>query len=126
MTVGDCPDSALGAISVECTYPDGRVYVDPDAGPFTLWHGIGHVFDFERLTPGKRVWFARAFHIHGSWFGDDSVDDDAQPTEESGEAFADEYAACAMSIRAVVDDMPPKRHERICAAIRRIGSGVVG
>ncbi len=63
VTVGDCPDSAVGAISVECTYPDGRVFVDPGVGPFTFWHGVGHVFDFERLTPGKRrVVLARVPH----------------------------------------------------------------
>jgi hypothetical protein len=93
VTVAPCPCAFPGQVAPPTgyAYPDGTVYIDPSVQTRTsLWHELGHVFDFERLTDGDRNWFVRAFHRGGGW------DAWFQPDGMGfNEVFADEYSACA-------------------------------
>lgn len=130
ITVGACPDTELvSGFEGGCAYPDGRVFVSSATNQFVLWHEVGHVFAYMRLTPGDHNWFMRAFHLHGAWRDGDVVDDDGQPGSEPAEVFADEYAACQLGLRPGTDDwasghtfdVQPRQHQRICRAIGRVG-----
>jgi len=120
-----CPESdPYYALAAGCSYPDGRVYVPGDMSDdgvrFTFWHELGHVFDFESLTPGDRHWFTRMLGERGNpWL------------REAGEAFADVYAVCALSLRREDDGAWPggrdwhgtaRRKRAVCRAIWRVAA----
>lgn len=132
ITDGACPNAGFGDVE-GCAYPDGRIYLLPEAPDFTSWHEIGHVFDFKLLKGGDRAWFQRAFRVRGSWTdqeGDYPAYYDGQPAGTPDEIFADEYASCALGLNpSRVDEWvggagfepTVKQHRKICAAIDRIG-----
>lgn len=115
------PDS-----SDACSYPDGRLYLDPgaplDGLPFRRAHELGHLFDDEVMAPGDRIWFekriARGF---GDWFR--GITD---------ERFADLYADCDLNLARDpdgtwaggygFDTMSDRRHFALCSAIVRVGA----
>jgi hypothetical protein len=110
-----------------CAYPQQAiVYVAPGQGRFVLEHELGHVFDYQRLTPGDRNWFTRMLGLTGVWSQGTGMEGLHSPAER----FADAYATCALGWRpdggqwavAYGYDPTPRQHRLICAAISRVGS----
>jgi hypothetical protein len=83
-----------------------------------LLHELGHAFDERMLSPRERRAFQRAADVPGSWW--------ANTETPPAEAFAEQYAACAMgtlrselapSLSFYDYDPGPPAERVICAAL---------
>jgi hypothetical protein len=103
-----------------CATYDGQIYLAPGHSRFARWHEFGHVFDAKVLSDGDRNWLAPLLVPGRSWY---------EGYSSPMEFFADAYSACALGlspkgptwVNSYGYAPHPKRHRRICAAMRRIG-----
>ena len=110
-TTTDCGDWK-GSVRA-CAYKeDGRYTISlrPMVSKFqevmTLYHEVGHVFDWMYLTDENRRWFTSLFRMSGqTWYSAD-VDVNAVTGERSlatpSEAFADLYMECSYYTRGFI------------------------
>ena len=113
-----CPDAP--AWSAACVNPATRVIHLGSEGrdSVTLLHELGHVFDAYVLDDAGRAQFESVAGLSGPW------ENDAQANPPI-EQFAEAYALCARypvlrrSRMGMYDYLAtPRRHARVCAAIR--------
>lgn len=96
-----------------CIWLGGPIYLDPEwADRFTLFHELGHVFDYQHMDDRERAAFLRLTGDRRPW---------RSPRNSPHEKFAESYATCALHRRPAggYGYSPPLRvHRRVCALIR--------
>jgi hypothetical protein len=118
VNLASCPDGP--AWSAACVNPATRViHLGPDGrDSVTLLHEVGHIFDAYVLDDAGRAEFQAIARRPGPWEGSAASN---PPIEQ----FAEAYALCAnypvlrrarMAMYGYL--ATPRRHARVCAAIR--------
>jgi hypothetical protein len=108
------------AVSDGCTSygPTPTIFLGPEVRdrPILL-HELGHAFDAQRMTPGRRAAFERIFGDTRPW---------RSPPNSPNERFAEAYSLCARHAHiartyeaAYGYRATPSQHLRVCALIRR-------
>ena len=85
-----------------------------------LLHELGHAFDTQRMTPADRASFEGMFGDRREW---------RTAPNSPHERFAEAYSLCARHTKirktytaAYGYQVTPRRHRRVCALIRRVGT----
>lgn len=108
-----------------CSYRDGPIYMQSWAGPMSLWHELGHRFDYELLTRKRRLRVRRLLGQPPTarWRTSGEF---SSPVEQ----FAEAYSHCARvgPGGGAVDEpthelqLTRDQHRLICAMIERVAT----
>lgn len=116
-------DASIAPGSLVGAYASGNeVHVLPDADKYTVAHELGHLVDWQHLSPGDRNYFQRLMHAPGGEWnrGTGTVNGMRSPSEW----FADYYAHGATGTKAGTmtsyAQVGPKRLKRFVAAMDRV------
>lgn len=116
-----CPDPSAGG---SCTVPPDTIYLTSDQllGPAVVYHELGHIVDFEFLSPSDRTMFKRLTHDTGQWWTPDEVARGDAPAERFAEAFRLCVHSTKWPAQFTGGYLPSvKTHRRVCRWLAEIG-----